>query len=51
MLTIGVVEMVVGVMVITRWTRLGAYIAIIWLLLIATNLLTTERYSDVLCAI
>jgi uncharacterized membrane protein YphA (DoxX/SURF4 family) len=32
MLAVGVVEMIVGVMVITRWPRLGAYIASVWLL-------------------
>lgn len=47
MLLVGVVEMIVGLMVITRWTRLGAYIASIWLLLIAFNLLTTGQYFDI----
>lgn len=47
MLVVGVVEMIVGLMVITRWTRLGAYIAGIWLLLIAVNLLTTGQYFDI----
>lgn len=47
MLAVGVVEMVVGLLVITRWTRLEAYIASIWLLLIAINLLTTGHYFDI----
>jgi hypothetical protein len=47
MLAVGVVEMIVGLMIITRWTRLGAYIASIWLLLIAINLLTTGHYFDI----
>jgi uncharacterized membrane protein len=47
MLIAGVVEMIVGLMIITRWTRLGAYIASIWLLLIAINLLTTGHYFDI----
>jgi peptidoglycan/LPS O-acetylase OafA/YrhL len=47
MLAIGVVEMIVGLMVITRWTRLGAYIASLWLLLIAINLITTGHYFDI----
>lgn len=47
MLAIGVVEMIVGLMVITRWTRLGAYIACIWLALIVINLLTTGQYFDI----
>jgi len=47
MLIAGVVEMIVGLMVITRWTRLGAYFASIWLLLIAINLVTTGQYFDI----
>lgn len=47
MLIAGVIEMIVGVMVITRWPRLGAYIASIWLLLIAINLITTGQYYDI----
>lgn len=47
MLLAGVVEMIVGLMIITRWTRLGAYIASIWLLLIAVNLVSTGQYFDV----
>src|SRR5204862_1581738 len=47
MLAVGVIEMIVGLMVITRWTRLGAYIASVWLLLIAVNLLTTGQYFDI----
>lgn len=47
MLLAGVVEMIVGIMIITRWTRIGAYIASIWLVLIAINLLTTGHYFDV----
>jgi hypothetical protein len=47
MLLAGVVEMIVGLMVITRWPRLGAYIASVWLLLIAINLITTGQYFDI----
>lgn len=36
---IGVVEIAVGVLVLTKWTRLGAYLAMGWLVLIAVNLL------------
>jgi len=43
----GLVAMIVGLMVITRWPRLGAYIASLWLLLIAINLLTTGQYFDI----
>ena len=47
MLIAGVIEMIVGLMVITRWPRLGAYIASLWLLLIAINLITTGQYFDI----
>jgi uncharacterized membrane protein YphA (DoxX/SURF4 family) len=47
MMVIGVVEMIVGLMVITKATRWGAYIASVWLLLIAINLVTTGQYFDI----
>jgi len=47
MLAAGVIEMAVGLMVITKWPRMGAYIASIWLLLIALNLITTGQYFDI----
>lgn len=47
MRTIGLVEMVVGLAILTRWTRLGAYVAGIWLVGIALNLLTMGAYLDV----
>src|SRR5436309_13043212 len=47
MLVAGVIEMIVGLMIITRWTRLGAYIASIRLVLIALNLITTGHYFDI----
>jgi hypothetical protein len=47
MLLAGVVEMAVGLMVITRWTRLGAYIASLWLALIAFNLLMSGQFYDI----
>ncbi len=47
MLVAGVIEIIVGLMIISRWTRLGGYIASIWLLLIAINLVTTGHYFDI----
>jgi hypothetical protein len=47
MLVAGVIEMIVGLMIVTRWTRIGSYIASLWLLLIAINLLTTGQYFDI----
>jgi len=50
MLLAGVIEMIVGLMIITRWTRIGGYIASLWLLLIAINLVTTVNTSTLRCA-
>ena len=44
---IGVVEMVVGAVILAGFTRLGGYVAAIWLVGIAVNLLLTGRYFDV----
>jgi hypothetical protein len=44
---IGVIELAVGVAVLTVATRAGAYIAAAWLVAIALNLLTTGQYFDV----
>jgi len=44
---IGVVEMAVGAVILAGYTRLGGYIAAIWLLGIAAQLVTTGHYFDV----
>jgi uncharacterized membrane protein YphA (DoxX/SURF4 family) len=46
MRTVGVVEMIVGLAILTRWTRLGAYVAMVWLVAIALNLVTTGMFFD-----
>jgi uncharacterized membrane protein YphA (DoxX/SURF4 family) len=46
MRVVGVVEMIVGLAILTRWTRIGAYVAMVWLLLIAVNLITTGNFFD-----
>jgi len=43
----GIVEMAVGLAILTRWTRVGAYIASVWLVLIAVNLLTSGGFFDI----
>ena len=43
---VGIIEMIVGLAILTRWTRIGAYIASAWLLLIAANLLTSSGFFD-----
>jgi hypothetical protein len=42
----GVVEMVVGLAILRRWTRFGSYIAAGWLVAIAANLVTTGIFFD-----
>jgi uncharacterized membrane protein YphA (DoxX/SURF4 family) len=44
---VGVVEVVVGLLVLTRWTRIGAYVASAWLALIALQLLSGGHFIDV----
>jgi len=44
---IGVVEMLVGGAILAGYTRLGGYVAAIWLVGIAVNLLTTGHYFDI----
>jgi uncharacterized membrane protein YphA (DoxX/SURF4 family) len=44
---VGIIEMVVGLAILTHWTRIGSYVAMIWLVLIAINLVTTGKYFDV----
>lgn len=46
MRTVGVVEMVVGIAILTKWTRLGAYVAAAWLVAIALNLVTMGMFFD-----
>jgi uncharacterized membrane protein YphA (DoxX/SURF4 family) len=46
MRVVGVVEMIVGLAVLTFWTRIGSYLAGIWLVAIAVNLLTTGMFFD-----
>jgi uncharacterized membrane protein YphA (DoxX/SURF4 family) len=47
MYLVGVIEMVVGLMILTRWTRLGSYVAMIWLVLIAVSLVSAGSFLDV----
>jgi len=43
---VGVVEVIAGAIVLTRWTKIGSYIVGLWLLAIAVNLLTTGMFYD-----
>jgi uncharacterized membrane protein len=44
---VGVIEMIVGLAILTRWTRFGAYVASAWLVAIAVNLVMTGAHLDV----
>ena len=46
MLVIGAVEMLVGLAILSRWTRIAAYAAAAWLACIALNLLSTGGFFD-----
>ena len=43
---VGAVEVLAGIVVLSRWTKLGAYIVALWLLGIVINLLTTGMFYD-----
>jgi len=43
---VGVIEIVAGIIVLTRFTKFGAYLVMAWLLGIAINLLTTGMFYD-----
>jgi hypothetical protein len=43
---VGAVEIVAGIIVLSRWTRIGAYIEMAWLIGIAINLVTTGMFFD-----
>ena len=43
---VGVVEIVAGLIVLSRWTKVGSYIVMAWLLAIALNLITTGMFYD-----
>ena len=43
---VGIIEIVAGVIVLSRWTKIGSYIVMVWLIAIATNLTTTGMFYD-----
>ena len=44
---VGIVEIAAGIIVLTRWTRLGSYVVTAWLVAIALNLLVMGKFLDV----
>ncbi len=47
MYIVGVIEMIVGLAILTKWTRVGAYVASTWLVAIAINLVATGMFFDI----
>lgn len=43
---VGIVEIIAGLIVLSKWTKVGSYIVMIWLLCIAANLLTMGMFYD-----
>jgi len=46
MRAIGIVEIALGILLLTRWTKVAAYLLMLWLVGIVTNLLTTGMFYD-----
>lgn len=46
MRAVGIVEIIAGLIVLSRWTKIGSYIVALWLIGIAINLLTTGMFYD-----
>jgi hypothetical protein len=44
---VGVIEMLVGLAILTKWTRVGAYFCSAWLVLIALNLVMAGMFLDI----
>jgi uncharacterized membrane protein YphA (DoxX/SURF4 family) len=44
---VGVIEIAAGLLVLSKFTRLGAYVVMAWLVCIALNLLSMGRFLDV----
>jgi hypothetical protein len=44
---VGVIEMIVGLLILTRFTRLGSYLAACWLVAIAVNLVSMGKFYDI----
>jgi hypothetical protein len=43
---VGVVEIIAGLVVLSRWTKWGAYVVMLWLIGIALNLATMGMFYD-----
>ena len=44
---VGILEVILGIAILTRWTKLGGYLAVLLLLAIAVNVITMGKFYDV----
>lgn len=44
---VGVIEIIAGLVVLSRWTKWGSYVVMLWLLGISINLVTTGMFYDI----
>jgi len=44
---VGIVEIIAGIIVLSRWTKIGSYIVMAWLICIAINLVTAGMFYDI----
>lgn len=47
MLAVGVIEIVVGLIILSHYTRLGAYLAALWFFVIVGDLLSMQAFYDI----
>jgi len=47
MRSVGIVEVIAGLLVLSPWTKAGAYVVATWLVGIAVNLITTGQHLDI----
>lgn len=47
LIIVSIIEIILGLLVLTKWTRLGAYGIALWFLIIIVNLLTMMQYFDI----
>lgn len=47
MYLVGVVEIIVGIIILSKYTRIGAYLIMAWLLIIVLNLLSMHTFYDI----
>ena len=45
--SVGIIEIVAGIVVLSRWSKVGSYVVMLWLLGIAVNLLLMGKFLDV----